>query len=269
MTVAPAAGATRSADAIIVDDTGAVVARRTLSDRNPRACLPLVRAVGAWASLVLDAELNRARDEVASDAAPQLATARVALTTSAQVGGAAARDRGVTEADPDAPPAKPPRAIEVGTMVYLRDGLATTGGMAGVSPFITLEFAESWVLRPALFFGRSTERITADGQRTTLGHFGVRGDICRRLPGNYVERRGIAADLCGGVDAGVISPGVGVDTTPARLGTGPSLDLRGELGAGLALEIRALVGANVLPFAGSATPLVYADAEVGLSMRLR
>ena len=49
----------KSVDAVIVDDTGAVVARRTIADRAARSCLPLAKAVGAWASLVLDAELAR------------------------------------------------------------------------------------------------------------------------------------------------------------------------------------------------------------------
>jgi hypothetical protein len=53
----------KSAEAVIVDDAGTIVAQRTLSDRNLRSCLPLARAVGAWATLVLDAEMVRAKDD--------------------------------------------------------------------------------------------------------------------------------------------------------------------------------------------------------------
>ncbi|MDB4940741.1 MAG: hypothetical protein JWP97_275 [Labilithrix sp.] len=252
MSVARSAAGARSAEASIVDDAGNVVAHRTLSDRSGRACLPLAHAVGAWASLVLDAEMNRARDEL--PAAPPPPAPRA--------------DRDADHVDGPVGAAPPMRTVEVGTMVYLRDGLATTGGMAGLSPFLTIELVPSWVLRPALFFGRSTGRVASAGDAAVLSHFGARADICRRIPGNYIERRGIEADLCGAIDGGVVTPGVGLARVPVRLGTGPSVDLRGELGAGLALEVRALVGANLVQFAGAATPLVFADAELGLSMRL-
>jgi len=82
MSVAPAASGSKAVQAVIVDDAGTIVAQRTLTDRNARTCLPLARAVGAWASLVLDAEMNRAQDDdaparpraAAAAARPQLAS---------------------------------------------------------------------------------------------------------------------------------------------------------------------------------------------------
>src|SRR5688572_23986205 len=50
----------KKATARIIDDRGATVAERTVDDRA--ACTPLARALGAWAALVLDDELARARD---------------------------------------------------------------------------------------------------------------------------------------------------------------------------------------------------------------
>ena len=65
----------KSVEAVIVDDAGTIVAQRTLTDRNAHACVPLARAVGAWASLVLDAELARAKDDDGSAPSPSATTA--------------------------------------------------------------------------------------------------------------------------------------------------------------------------------------------------
>ena len=42
-----------------------------------------------------------------------------------------------------------------------------------------------------------------------------------------------------------------------------------RLAGGLALELRGLVGANLLQYASAQTPLVIASAELGLSVRVR
>jgi len=156
-------------------------------------------------------------------------------------------------------------------MVYLRNGLMTTGGVAGLSPFVTVELTPSWVLRPALFFGRSTERITTHSgdEGSVLSHLGARTDICRRIPGNYTERRGLEADLCAGVEAGIVTPTTVVNQKAGRVGAGPAVSMRGELGGGVALELRALLGANLVQYASVATPLVFGSAELGVSVRFR
>lgn len=272
-TPAPSASG-KSVDAIIVDDSGAVVARRTISDRAARGCLPLAKAVGAWASLVLDAELARAKDDDGSKAlAPPPSTSDAPTPTPARE--REFRDAGVVG---DAPPRARPPTIELGSMGYIRNGVSATGGVGGLSPYVTIEVSPGWVLRPALAFGRSTTRVPLDAsgtQAAALSHLGTRVDFCRRIPGNYIERRGIELDLCAGIEGGIITSdalaGDRTGTAP-RFGIGPAANLRGELGAGLALEVRSLVGANLLtmPILDEArTPLVFAAAELGVSMRLQ
>lgn len=262
----------KSAEAVIVDDAGTIVAQRTLSDRNARSCLPLARAVGAWASLVLDAEMVRAKDEDGT------------LTTPAadDAPGGAGETKSTfrlvhTTPDPDAvtpqeglsPSAqKIERSLEVGSMLYVRNGMLATGGMAGVSPFVAVELANAWVLRPSVAFGRATQGTIG------ISHVGGRTDICRRIPGNYTERRGIEADLCAGFEAGVVTSQATQTTrgdSVGRVGLGPAATLRGELAGGVALEVRGLIGANFVQSAllGQAeAPLVFASAEVGVSVRL-
>jgi hypothetical protein len=272
MTVAPGAGGPKSVDAVIVDDAGTIIAQRTLTDRSARACLPLARAVGAWASLVLDAEMNRAKDDDSHEggrqpgsplppAAPHVADPNVV----------AGREGSIRDSAPEPTSPAVRRSIELGTMVYLRNGLMTTAGVIGLSPFVTVELTPSWVLRPALFFGRSTERISnsAGDDDSMLSHLGARTDLCRRIPGNYIDRRGIEADLCAGLEGGLVTPNMGANKRAGRLGAGPSVNMRGELGAGVALEIRALVGSNLLQYASDQTPLVFASAELGVSVRFQ
>ena len=277
MTVAPAPAnvsarsqGTKSAEAVIVDDAGTIVAQRTLSDRNARACLPLARAVGAWASLVLDAELVRAKDEdgtlttpSADDQGPATMKAPMRLVRTHPDADTGSSSSGVPPTSP-----KEERALEIGSMVYVRNGVLATGGMAGISPFVAVELANAWVLRPSLAFGRSTEGSVG------MSHVGGRADICRRIPGNYTERRGIEADLCAGFEGGVLtsqtSPNAPGDSV-GRAGFGPAATLRGELAGGFALEVRGLVGANFIQSAlrGQAeAPLVFAAAELGVSVRL-
>jgi hypothetical protein len=250
-----------SAEAVIWDDTGRSVGRRTVTDRG-MACEPLARAIGAWASLVLDAELVAEHDDL------------IVVPKIQESGGPSSR---AADTNPTLPPSdsvpltRPERTIEIGAMVYLRNGLTATGGVAGLAPFVTVEVARGWMLRPSAAFGRSTSPVPIAAERAVMAsHVAARLDLCRRIPGNYVERRGIEADLCGGVDAGLVHSD-GPDSA-ARLALGPSATLRGELGGGLALEVRGLVAANLLReslFADEGVSLVVGSAELGLSMRLR
>jgi len=278
MTVAPApasvsarSSSSKSAEAVIVDDAGTIVAQRTLSDRNLRSCLPLARAVGAWAMLVLDAEMVRAKDDDGT-----LTTPAIAEDPATDAEANASLRLVHTHPDPDSTSpgedgdrqSSPKRALEIGAMVYVRDGLLATGGMAGVSPFVAIELANAWVIRPSAAFGRSTAGEVA------MSQVGGRADVCRRIPGNYTERRGIEADLCAGFEAGVLTSQA-TETqradSVARAGFGPAATLRGELAAGVALEVRGLIGANFIQTAlvgQGAPPLVFAAAELGVSMRL-
>lgn len=271
--------------AVIVDDAGSVVARRSLTDSHTRACLPLARAVGAWASLVLDAEMNRATDDDGSEASdvqgssPRRVTnsvgrasvgfsaapaAPAAPAASAGRGSAATAESSIDHA-PSTGERKAPRGVDLGSMVYLRSAMTKSGGVAGLAPFVTVEVASGWVLRPGLFFGRST----AEQEPARLSHVGARVDVCRRIPGNYIERRGLEVDVCGGIEGGAVTAsGPGREAqTAGWMAMGPAANLRGQLGAGLALEIRGLVGESLLPSASQA-PALFAAGEVGISLRL-
>jgi hypothetical protein len=242
----------------IVDDAGVVVAERALSDHTDKACLPLARAAGAWASLVLDAELNRASDAVPS--------APVAIQLATIPAGSSSPLHAVTP-DRDAPfpggasEHRQERGVDVGVTGYLRSGMSALS-VAGVSPFVTLALSDAWLLRPALHLGRSTDRGEGGALAT---HLGSRLDLCRRLPGNYPDRKGLEADLCAGVEGGVLLDAPHEDQ--GRLGVGPAVNLRGELGGRWALELRGLLGVNVLPYADH-VPQLVAAGEVGISMRL-
>jgi hypothetical protein len=265
MSVVPRVAGSQAVEATISDDAGTVVAQRMLSDRSTGACVPLARAVGVWASLVIDAEVNRAKDEDERDAA--VAVGESPSASEGPVG----RGLGWMRDSTREPPLREPlRSVELGTMGYLRNGMLPNGGVAGLSPFVTTELAPGWVLRNALFFGRSTERSGTNAAPGPISsHLGVRSDFCRRMPGNYIERRGVEADLCAGLEGGVVTPGANKEDPMARLGLGPSVNLRGEMGGGVALELRGLVGANLLPVSSQDTPLVFASAELGVSVRFR
>ncbi|MBS2014654.1 MAG: hypothetical protein JST00_17330 [Deltaproteobacteria bacterium] len=270
---APAAGFSgRSLDAVIVDDVGAIVARRTISDRAARTCMPLAKAVGAWASLVLDAELARAKDDddLKTSSPP---SSDVASSSRVSAREREVRDSGVIE---EGGPRPRPSSIELGSMAYVRNGLSSTGGVGGLTAFATIEVSPGWILRPALAFGRSTTRVPVTAtESAALSHVGSRVDFCRRIPGNYIERRGIELDLCAGLDGGIVTSDAfnqGRSGTAPRLGFGPAANLRGELGAGIALEVRSLLGANFLTMPvldELRAPLVFAAAELGVSVRLR
>ena len=269
----PSKPAGKSVEAVIVDDAGTIVAQRTLTDRNARTCVPLARAVGAWASLVLDAELLRAKDDDGSaPTAPPPALSGESLPGAPALQLSSSRPTRDTASPSDGtePATRTPRAFEVGTTVYLRNGVMASGAVSGISPFIAVEFANAWILRPSLAVGRSTQ-----ASPTVINQVAGRADICRRVPGNYIERRGIEADLCAGLEGGVVTTQTGPSARGAnagRLGVGPSATLRGELGWGVALEVRGLLGANLLlsPLLSDdgQPPLLFAAAEIGVSVRL-
>jgi hypothetical protein len=253
---------TRSADATIVDDAGAVVSQRTLADRDGHACAPLARAIGAWATLVVDAELTRAHDAAVPagpDAASAPSDARTPTRTRTEGHGEPVANGPELGARPFAEIDDPDRAVatrasrtrEIGVAGYLR-GNGDGNGVTGLSPFVTIETFRDWMLRPALALGHSTTRQAFHG--------GARVDFCRRIPGNYVDHRGLEADVCGGADAGFIE-----DKGYATIG--PAIGLRGDLGAGLVVEVRGSVGVNLLESSVAAAPRgsVASEAQLGIS----
>lgn len=245
----------REAEATILDDAGAVVSQRTVSDPSSRTCLALARAVGAWATLVLDDEMTRAREDGEKREREE---PPVVDTSETRVARAADSDTGGIT----------PRAFhfDLGTAMFVKSGFGA-GSIVGVAPFVAFEVAPSWMLRPSISMGRSTGGAALEGSRYVFSTAGARVDFCRRIPGNYIERRGIELDLCAGTDFSVLWDR---DISGTRATVGPSMDLRGELGAGIAAEVRGMGGLawEQSQLRGSGAQSRFGGAvELGLSMR--
>jgi hypothetical protein len=256
----------------ITDETGAPVAHRAMDGRE---CTGLARAIGVWASLVLDAEVER-KKQVPPPPIPPPSQPAAELWPAPE------------------PPEKPSpeaalflahsaeqRQIEVGLASYVMTGTGT-GMIAGGSLFAVSEVGGGWFLRPALAAGWTfAEVVPTTHAYGTLG--AGRFDACKRIPGNYLEKSGIQLDLCGGTDVGFLhvdaqnASSTGAKAEPAvTLGlfaVGPSIDLRGELGNELSVLVRGVAELNILSNSeanGTVSPsLLIARTEVGLSWRLR
>jgi hypothetical protein len=257
----------KKATARIIDDRGATVAERTVDDRA--ACTPLARALGAWAALVLDDELARARD--AADA-PLPAPAPVREEKSfAPVTLDRADWRSPQDPDYVPPETTKPWTLELGLMGYLRDGLTSATGFAGGAAFAAFEVSPGLFVRPAFYYGTSTTLVAAEStsERAPATHIGGRGDLCKRIPGNYIERRGLELDLCFGGDLSAVNAR---DNTVARSSIGPSGAFRGEIGSNANLELRLVSGFNFIRESlvrEERLPMIFAQAEVGVSWRFR
>jgi len=256
----------------ITDATGAPVAHRAMDGRE---CVGLTRAMGVWASLVLDAEVERTK--AAASIPPPAEPAPELWPIPAPE-------------DPEQPSPEASlflahpvneRQIEVGLASYLMAGTGT-GMLVGGSLFTVSEVGDGWFLRPALSLGRTfVEIVPTTHAFATLG--AARFDACKRLPGNYLDKRGIQLDLCGGADVGFlyidgqtasqIIPMSEPSATLPLFALGPSVDLRGELGNELSVLVRGVAEWNIVRTSadnGTVTPaLLIGRTEVGLSWRLR
>jgi hypothetical protein len=265
----------------VVNAQGVSVATRSIATRGSE-CTSLARGIAVWASLVLDLEVERARaaaPDVIPDVPPDDPGA--AQTTSLWPTTA--------PAEPVPPEASTflrhgasQRTVELGLETFVMGGTAS-GVVVGPTAYGVFETSHGIFLRPTLLAGHSIGQLTAVAPGTFVGS---RFDACFRLPGMYLDERGIQLDLCGGgelgflrVDSGVVPHGApGTDPTPTQafLAVGPSLDLRGELGSSLSAVLRGVADANLLGDSvalangGTATSsLLVWRAEVGLSWRLR
>jgi hypothetical protein len=300
----------RVADALIRADDGSRVAERSLSDRTSGICVPLVRAVSAWAQIVLDDELVRAHEMAEAPLAPPSPPPRPAspppgqVTSSHPAGGgtsgprpstgggrstatspigespspspvgeerAPAPARGRSElptddaAEQPAPTvAKEGDTFDLGVMLFLRNRGPGNSGIVGASPFVTVGLSRFWLLRPSLALGGSSR--DADDSRPGVTYLGGRVDLCRRVPGNYIDRRGIEFDACAGTDAAWVSVKGAADGLLASVG--PSAILRGEI-SNFGLEIRGMVGASMAQNTAPNVPFFVASGELGGSMRFR
>jgi hypothetical protein len=249
----------------ITDGAGAPVAHRTI-DRGGTACAGLGRAVGVWASLVLDEEVERAIENAPVPAPP------AAPPQPAWPAPAPPPEKPSPESQLFLVHEKEERNVEIGIASLAMSG-TNNGMIAGGSLFEVTEVGAGWFLRPSLQVGRSVLLLVG----TTLGE--GRFDACKRIPGNYLERRGLQVDLCAGPEVGFLrvdsyrttGEGSAPQTLPV-LAAGPSLDFRGELGNALSVLVRGVLNVNMVestPDGVVSEPILVARAEVGLSWRLR
>jgi hypothetical protein len=275
------------AEGTLTDERGSAVARRTLQGVGPD-CASLARAVGVWASLVLDAESRRPRTAAAEaqppappSAKPDPAPLDVAEASQSETN---AHDSGVG-AWPSPPPqqiedkpsevAPPVRHREAGTSTFELglSGFMMTGAggsaVAGASPFVFLDAGSGIYLRPSLAFGATVSSPSEAAIHTTW--LNSRLDTCFRWDGLYASPSGLQFDLCGGADLGATLPSGRADR--AYFALGPSVDLRGDLGSGLAATLRGVVGINLLHDpnheADEEVPLVAGRIEVAVSWGVR
>jgi hypothetical protein len=228
-----------AAESEITDDDGMSVAHRSLSGAD---CDGIGRALGVWASLVLETEVRHASARGEPEPPPP-----------------------VNEPDtrPPAPwPAPAPvqqpspehdwylhhgekRDLEIGLGAFLMTG---PGSMAVVGPtaYVVVEGGHGVFLRPAVLAGQ-----TVDSRAIMAA---TRFDACLRMPGLYNEHRGMQLDACAGADLGfdiVGGPPSGtMGGTPGNqtlpyASLGPSLELRGELGSSLSATLRGVTGFNL------------------------
>ncbi len=268
------------AEGEITDSVGAAVAHRSIR-KDTTECSGVVRALGVWASLVLDEEVRRA---AAPPPPPPPEPETRAPWPSPEPPAAAAPEQALFLKNP-----KDRRSFEIGMGTSYQYGLLGDGGAAigGGHVFTVFEIDGGWFLRPTIAAGRSLRDVAASSDLSaTWG--AARFDACRRMPGNYTERRGIQMDVCGGIESGLLafdsggngrSPTAGQvqkDVTPL-LAPGASLGLRGELASDLSAEVRGLVGVNLLRDTFYESPdgvklqtlLVYARLELAVSWRVR
>jgi hypothetical protein len=227
------------ADGDITDSAGSAVGHREFTGKASD-CTGLARAVGVWASLVLDAEVRRPRvAQATSESAP---TGSEPHPNSGRPPTTNSQTPSPTDPQPDvplpsAPDEKPsrrdePRTLEMGLGTFV---MATSnyGVLIGGTPFLVVEVSKGIFIRPAVALGLTL----LSGPPTTWA--AARLDGCLRVAGQYTSRRGIQLDLCGGMDAGAVDDSYAGATRP-YVAIGPSLDLRGELGGDLAVLLRGL-----------------------------
>lgn len=260
--VTGAGAGVKAADARIWDDAGHLVAERSVSDKTNGSCSALVRAVSAWTQIVLDDEMVRGQQEPGAPPPAPAPTTPVQAPASSSSSGMSSTD-GVIKAPSSS---ESGHTVEVGTTMMLRNGVAARGGLFGASPFVTVSFSKTWILRPSAIIGTSTSRVPPDEtKQSTVSGVGGRLDFCKRVPGNYIDRRGIELDVCAGGDLLYVWSDL---VNAMRSSVGPSAVLRGEVTSNLALEIRGMVGANLARGdLGADASFVVGSGELGASVR--
>ncbi len=267
----------------MVDADGVAVASRSLTT-DGAVCASLAKGIGVWASLVLDAEVERAKSALRAESPDDPLAGPPAARSTSLWPTTAPPEPIPPEADVFLSHSRDKRTVELGLETFVMGG---TGGGVVVGPTLygIFEAAHGFFLRPTLLAGHSIGQLSQSAVAPAT-FVGSRFDACARLPGMYLERRGMQLDLCGGgeigfsrVDSGVVAegpPGSNPNLTQPFLALGPSFGLRGELGSSLSATIRGVTDLSVLrdevllSNGRSETPPLFAwRAEVGLSWSLR
>jgi hypothetical protein len=274
-------GASLTVEGQITDEVDTPVAHRVLTQPG-NECASLARAIGVWAALVLDAEAERA-----ARAPPP---SRPEAPVPAPIESAPEEKQG-PEASLSLTHDEGERTLELGLSMFLMGGTGS-GVVAGPTVFGVVEASQGWFLRPALFIGQTLDGVGA-ANNVSAWLAEARFDVCGRIAGFYIERHGIQLDVCAGLEAGFTHVDVSATSNQPQVSdnlplvaVGPSLGLRGELGNGLALTIRAVMDLNLVrsgirlqaPGMSEATseedmevsPSIFVGrGELGLSWQLR
>ncbi len=244
-----AAGALR-AEADISDGAGDVVAHRALSGDDER-CAGLARAVGVWASLVLEkrraSEALESEGDDASDSSSQPSlqrsnTSEPASAVDAEPARTARRftkplAETATGADDDAIAfAVAAQHFELGTSAFVMSNPSAATAFGGISEFASIDIFGKLSVRPALLVGETFSPDPKSGFNGTW--MAARLDGCMRLRlGTRYE-----IDPCFGGEAGSTR----FITAVPYAGVGGALDLRRYMGNQLMLTLRGVTDVGVM-----------------------
>ena len=186
----------------ITDDHGAPVAHREFTNGPSFECASVARAVGVWASLVLDAEVDRAAHAAATVPSPAAKLASAQGLERRPVADARPEPEGAARVlrAPEARPRQAERRDRRGRVpdVRHRHGRPRRSGV-----FLIIEIDNGVYLRPMIAAGRTVSPLLPTGD--VYGTWGItRFDVCLRIPGMYNPRRGLQVDTCGGADLGFL-----------------------------------------------------------------
>ncbi|GEM_PF-2931750 len=257
---------------VLEDEQGRPVAHRDLYLKNPHECEGTMHAVGVWASLVLDTEIDRAkqrereREVAAKEDADKLVARRAADADSSSVAALQKRDGSSEDADAGAPNKKLPSRIEIGASTDLVSGLGgPTATYLGVSAYVFVEAGFGLFLRPSASYAHSLGDMPINWGSGRL-------DFCARVPGNYQDRKGLQLDVCFGPEAGAMSlkGSTGDNRVRPLFGFGPTMSLRGDLVSAFGVVVRVATAYNIV-HGEELDPIapVSVRGEVGVSWGVR
>jgi hypothetical protein len=259
------------AEGDINDENDNTVAHRAISRTN-EDCVALVRAVGVWATLVLDAELSRAHEEEVETAPP--AHARMGRERDADH---ASRSNWLAlQSDDDSSATKSAeKTIEIGSSAFMMSGTGG-GSMAGSSLYSLIEMENAWFLRPVIEVGRTLQSFSSGSSAATSAEMGAaRFEVCKRVSGPYVERRGIEFDACAESEVGAFQVD-GANEHPLPIfAVGPTAGFHGEIDDNIAVELRGGAALNIarpsplVAGEGAAPSAIAARIELAVSWRVR